>query len=116
MLVQNARPVSFIGGVWPRQNQGAFEWELPKPAEWDQLLTRLGLNDSQALDAIKSDGEKGEQLRNFVLTFFRQYFIPEAVLTIARRHRRETQIAIQLANQPTAINASAVATTFGEQI
>ena len=58
MHAQNARRVSFIGGVWPTQNQGAFRWELAKPAEWDQLLTRLGLDDiPQALDAVRSDGE-----------------------------------------------------------
>jgi len=116
MHVQNARRVSLIGGVWPTQNQGAFRWELAKPAEWDQLLTRLGLDDSQALNAVKSDKEEGEQLRNFVLGSFRQSFVPEAVIKAVRRRRKENQLAISLASQPTAINSNAVATTSGEQM
>ena len=108
---QKARHVSHFGGMWPGQNLGPFREELPKPTEWDQLLAKLGLNDPQALDAVKSDGEDGEQLRNFVLRVFGQCFVPEAVIEAVRRCRKENQLAISLATQPTAINSNTVAKT-----
>jgi hypothetical protein len=75
---QNAAHVSYFGRLGPGQNLGFVRRERPKPTEWDQLLAKLALNDSQALDAAKSDGEEGELLRKFLLRFFRHYFVPEA--------------------------------------
>jgi hypothetical protein len=90
---RNARRVSNLGKRWPK----AIGWEFPEVAEWDQLLTKLGLNDSQALDAVKSEGEKGDQLRSFVLKCFKQYFVPEAVLNAVGRRRKQYQLALSLA-------------------
>jgi hypothetical protein len=112
---QNARHVSYFGRVWPGQNLGSVRRERPKPKEWDQLLAKLALNDSQALEAVKSDGEEGEQLRKFVLRFFRHCFVPEAAIKAVRRRRKVKHVAISLASQPTAIDSNAVATTSGEQ-
>lgn len=103
---QNARPASYFLGVWPGQNPGAFRRELPRPTEWDQLLAKLGLNDSQALGAIKSGGKEGEQLRNFVLKFSRESFVPEAVIRAVVRYRKENQPSVSLVE----------ATTSGEQV
>jgi hypothetical protein len=112
---QNARHVSYFGRVWPGQNLGSVRRERPKPTEWDQLLAKLALNDSQALEAVKSEGEEGEQLRKFVLRFVRHYFVPEAAIKAVRRRRKVKHVAISLASQPTAIDSNAVATTSGEQ-
>jgi integrase len=64
---------------------------MPKATEWDQLLAKLALDDSQALEAVKSDGEEGEQLRKFVLRFFRHYFVPEAAIKAVRRRPHPKQ-------------------------
>jgi len=88
---------------------------MPKSTEWDQLLAKLALSDSQALEVVKSDGEGGEQLRKFVSRFLGHYFVPEDVIK-AVGHRKEKLLAISLASQPTAINSNAVATTSGEQV
>jgi hypothetical protein len=110
---QNAR-LSYLGRVWPVLHLVFFRREMPKPTEWDQLLAKLALNDSQAPEAVKSDGEEGEQLRKFVLRFFRHYFVPEAAIKAVRRRRKANHVATSIASQPTAINSHAVATTSGE--
>lgn len=110
----NARQAFHLGAVGPRQNMGPFREELPKPAEWDQLLAKLALSDSQALEAVKSDGEASEQLRVFVSRFFGHYFVPEDVIK-AVRHRKEKHLAVSLASRPAAINSNAIATTCGDQ-
>lgn len=83
---RNARRVSHFGGAGPGKNMGNFKPEIAMPAEWDQLLVKLALNDSQALEAVKSDREDGEQLRKFVLRFVGHYFVPEAVIEAVRHH------------------------------
>jgi hypothetical protein len=50
--------------------------------------------DEQALDALKLNGEEGEQLRSFAPRFFRQHFLPEAVITAVRHRRKENQLVI----------------------
>jgi len=79
---------------WASQNQGFSD--LSEIAEWDRLLRQLGLNDSQALEAVNSDGEAGETLRNFVLRAFRHFFVPEIVIE-AVRHRTVHQLVVPLA-------------------
>lgn len=113
---QKARPVSYFGRVWPGLNLGSFRREMPEPTEWDQLLAKLALNDSQALEAVRSDRKEGEQLRKFVSRFFERYFVPEAAIKAVRRRRKVKQVATSLASKPTAINSHAVATTSGEQV
>jgi hypothetical protein len=93
----NTRRVRYSRGGLPGQNLGSFRLELPELAEWDQLLAKLGLSDSQALDAVKSEGEEGEQLRRFVLRFFRQFFIPEAVIKAVSRRLTKNRLVISLA-------------------
>jgi hypothetical protein len=115
MDCQNAR-LSYFGRVWPGQHLVSFRREMPKATEWDQLLAKLALDDSQALEAVKSDGEEGEQLRKFVLRFFQHYFVPEAAIKAVRRRRKVKHVAISLASQPTAIDSNAVATISGEQV
>jgi hypothetical protein len=112
MADQNPRRVNHFGNAC----LGPFRLELPQPAKWTQLLFALGLNDSQALEAVKSDGERGEQLRKFVLRSFGHYFVPEDVIEAARRRRKEKHTAISLANQPIANNSNDVSTTFGERV
>jgi hypothetical protein len=89
---------------------------MPEPTEWDQLLAELALNDSQALEAVRSDGEEGEQLRKFVSRFFGRYFVPETAIKAVRRRRKVKHVATSLASKPTATNSHAVATTSGEQV
>lgn len=86
---QNAQHVNSFEGAAPGKNLGNFKPEIAVPAEWDQLLTRLALNDSQALEAIKSDREDGEQLREFVLRFLGHHFVPEAVIEAVRHRPKE---------------------------
>jgi hypothetical protein len=104
----NARHVSNFGAVLSGPNLGSVAIELPKPTEWDQLLVKLGLNDSQALEAVKSGQEKGDQVRNFVLKFFRQYFVPEPVIAAVSRFQKDSQVAISLATQPTPVHSNAI--------
>ena len=65
----NAEQVQLKG--WAGRNGGLFQSDLPEIAEWDRLLRQLSLNDSQALEAVKSDGEAGEILRKVVWSAFR---------------------------------------------
>jgi hypothetical protein len=85
MQRQNPERSKFLGRAWQGRNPSSLQTEVPKFAEWDQLLRRLGFNDSQALEAVKSDGEAAQQLREFVSRSLRQYFVPEAVITAVRR-------------------------------
>jgi hypothetical protein len=109
----NAPHVNFIFKSWPGQNLGAFRLEAPKPAEWDQLLTALGLTDAQALEAVNSDGETGEQLRKFVLTGFRQYFVPEVVIKAVRR-RGILQSVVAEVDQITTVTSNTAAMIAAE--
>jgi hypothetical protein len=84
---------------WASQNQGFSD--LPEIAEWDRLLRQLGLNDSQALEAVKSDGEVGERLRKFVWRGFRHFFVPEIVIEEVR-HRTIPQLIDPIAHQSSA--------------
>jgi hypothetical protein len=86
-----------LGKRWPL----ASGWELPEVTEWDQLLAKLGLSDSQALDAVKSEGEEGEQLRSFVLRFFKHCFVPEVVIDAVCHRRKKNRFAISLAEATT---------------
>lgn len=106
---QNARHVSYFGGAGPGRNLGNLKPEMATPAEWDQLLAKLALNDSQALEAVKSDREDGEQLRRFVSRFLGHHFVPEAVIEAVRHHSKEKRPAILSASQSTAANSDAVA-------
>jgi hypothetical protein len=81
---RNAEHLQLKG--WADRNHGYFQSDLPEIAEWDRLLRQLGLNDSQALEAVKSDGEAGERLCKFVWGAFRHFFVPETVIE-AVRHR-----------------------------
>jgi hypothetical protein len=87
------------------QNQGFFQSDLPEIAEWDRLLRKLGLNDSQALEAVKSDGEAGERLRKFVWRAFRHFFVPEIVIE-AVRHRTVHQLIVPIADQSAATSST----------
>lgn len=91
---------------WAGQNQGYFRSDLPEIAEWDRLLRHLGLNDSQALEAVKSDGEAGERLRKFVCRVFRQHFVPEVVIQ-AVRHRTVKQLILSITDQSAPANSTA---------
>lgn len=102
--------------AWPGQSPCPFTAEVPKPAEWDQLLTKLGLDDSQALSAIKSEGNVGKQLRDFVLRFFRQCFVPEAVIRAVRRSRNGNEFAVLSASEPTEIDSNSLAMASGEHM
>lgn len=98
MNYKNNRRVSYLrGALLTAQNLGPFSLELPEIAEWDQLLVKLGLSDSQALDAVKSEGEEGEQLRRFVLRFFKQFFVPEAVIKAVSHRLKKNRLVISLA-------------------
>jgi hypothetical protein len=96
--------------MWP-----GLRPEFTKPAEWDQLLARLGLSDSQALEAIESGGETGEQLRKFALKAFRFCFVPEAVIHAVRRTRANTHAIPLSADSPTGIS-SAIVVVSGERL
>lgn len=87
MQQQNARQVSSFGSFNPRF--GHFASELSKPADWDQLLVTLRLTDTQALEAVKSDEAVGRELQDFVLRFSRHQFVPEAVMNVVFRRRKE---------------------------
>ena len=89
---------------WASQNQGFSD--LPEIAEWDQLLRQLGLNDSQALEAVKSDGEVGKRLCKFVWGAFRHFFVPEIVIE-AVRHCSVHQLIVPIANQSVAASSTA---------
>jgi hypothetical protein len=87
---------------------------LPQPAKWTQLLLKMGLNDSQALEAVKSDSERGEQIRKFVLRSVGRCFVPEAVIQATHRRRKETRPALLSVTQRASIDSTAVMTTSGE--
>jgi hypothetical protein len=98
MNYKNERRVSCLrGALLTTQNLGPFGLELPEIAEWDQLLSKLGLSDSQALDAIKLEGDEGEQLRRFVLRFFKRFFVPEAVIKAVSRRLKKNRLVLSLA-------------------
>jgi hypothetical protein len=111
MYDQNTQYVNYYRKLWP-----GLRPEFPQPAEWDQLLTRLGVDDSEALEAVKSDGNEGEQLRKFVLRSFRDHFVPEAVIKAVRRRLKEKSGAISLSAQAAAVDSNAGAITSGEQV
>ena len=111
----SARHASYFAGAGAGQHLGNFKPEIPQPTEWDQLLAKLSLSDLQALEAVRSDGERGEQLRKFVSRFFGHYFVPEEVILAVRDRKKKTP-AISLASQPTTINSNAAATTSGELV
>ena len=116
---RNGRDSGFSGTGWPRRssspfgNANSFKFEAPQAAEWDQLLTNLALTDSEALEAVKTEGEKGERLRNFVLRFFRDHFVPEAAINAVRYPGKVKSVAVPLAGQPTATHLDGVVATFG---
>jgi len=109
---QNARRAFHFGNA----TLGPFRPELPQPTKWAQLLVKLDLNDSQALEAIRSDGERGEQIRKFVLRSLRLHFVPEPVIEAMYRRRREKRVAISSLIQQKAIDLNAVATNVDEQM
>ena len=88
------------------QNQGFSQSDLPDIAEWDRLLRQLGLNDSQALEAVKSDSDAGERLRKFVWSAFRHFFVPEIVIE-AVRHRTVHQLIVPIADKSGAASSTA---------
>ncbi len=110
MHVQNAPRMNYFGGVGPAQTLGPFRLEMPIPTEWDLLLAKLALSDSQALEAVKSDGEQGERLRKFVFRSFTHHFVPEEVIKAASRRRKEKHLEASRTSQPGAIDSSAAAT------
>jgi len=89
---------------WAGRNGGLFQSDLPEIAEWDRLLRQLGLNDSQAQEAVKSDGEAGKRLREFVWTGFRYFFVPEIVID-AVQNRTVHQIIVPTADQSAAASS-----------
>lgn len=91
---------------WVAQNHHDFQPDLPVIAEWDRLLQQLGLNDSQALEAVKSDGEVSEKLRRFVGRAFRHLFVPEVVID-AVRHCRIEAVIMPMTDQSSAANSAA---------
>ncbi len=91
---------------WAGRNQGLFQSDLPEVAEWDRLLRQLGLNDSQALEAVKSDGEAGERLRKFVWRAFRHFFVPEIVIEAVRRRTVHLPI-VPIADRSAAASSTA---------
>ena len=110
---QNVRQVFWIGKT--TSSLGLFTPVLPKPADWDRLLAKLSLNDAQALEAIKSDEAIGQQLQDFVLRFCRQQFVPEAVIDIVFRRRKEKRSALPTVSRATTLNSDAAAATSGGQ-
>jgi hypothetical protein len=93
---------------WAGRNQGFFQSDLPEIAEWDRLLRQLGLNDLQALEAVKADGEAGESLRKFVWRAFRHFFVPEVVIE-AVRHRTVHQLILPIVDPSAAASSTAAA-------
>ena len=98
---QNVQYFNSMARGWREQNLDSFKPELPQLAEWDQLLGKLGLNDSQALDAVKSNEDAGQQLRRFVSRVFRHNFVPEVVLEAVRSRG---QLIVSEIDQSTAAN------------
>ena len=49
-------------------------------SEWDLLLKRLGLTDTEALTAVREGTEASQLITRFVRGQFRQHFVPEDVL------------------------------------
>jgi hypothetical protein len=111
---ENAPRINYFGGVRPTQTLGPFRLEMPVPPEWDQLLAKLTLSDSQALEAVKSDGEQGERLRKFVFKSFTHHFVPEEVIKAASRRRKEKHLEASPTSQPGAIDSNAAATLSSE--
>lgn len=111
MDVQKTQRVMYFGKSWPGENLGSFQPELPKPTEWEQLLVKLGLNDSAALEAIDAEGEAGNQIRHFVLSSLSHSYVPEAVIKAVRRRRKEKRLALAFSMQAAASDASAAAIT-----
>jgi len=101
---QNAEHLRLKGRI--DRNQVFFQSDLPEIAEWDRLLRQLGFNESQALEAVKSDGEAGERLRKFVWRAFRHFFVPETVIA-AVRHRTAHQLIAPIADQSAAASSTA---------
>ena len=61
---------------------------VPEPvevAQWDQLLSKLGLTEPEALDAIVRDADIGRSIRRFVQESCRDHFVPEDVLLALKR-------------------------------
>jgi hypothetical protein len=112
MIVQNARRAFNFGNAC----LGTFRPELPQPTKWALLLVDLGLDDSQALEVVKTDSERGEQLRGFVMKSLGLYFVPEAVIEATRRRRKAKRVAISSASQRMAIDSRRVGITSGQQV
>jgi hypothetical protein len=110
---QNMQRVNHFRWIWPGESLGAFRPELPKPTQWDQLLTKLGLTDSEALAAVTAEGDVSEQLRTFVSRFLGHYFVPEPVIKAVRKRRRAKRLIASLGVQPTVINSNTRETTAG---
>jgi hypothetical protein len=91
---------------WASRNQGFFQSDLPEIAEWDRLLRQLGLDDSQALEAVKANGDAGKRLRKFVCRAFRQHFVPEVVIH-AVRHRTVKKLIDSITDQSAPTNSTA---------
>jgi hypothetical protein len=100
----NAENFQFKG--WAAQSRHDLKPELPMIAEWDRLLQQLGLNDLQALEAVKSDGEVSERLRRFVGRAFRHLFVPEVVIE-AVRHCRIEEFIVPMTDESSAANSTA---------
>ncbi len=109
MQPKNARRVTSFGNFNPRA--GSFASELPKPADWDQLLVTLRLTEAQALEAIQSDEAVGQQLQDFVLRFCRHQFVPEAVINAAFRRRKGKRRVLPSAIRGTTISPDVAAVT-----
>jgi len=104
MYRQNAEHFKLKG--WAGRNQSFFQSDLPEIAEWDRLLRQLGLDDSQALEAVKANGDAGEKLCKFVCRAFRQHFVPEVVIQ-AVRHRTVKQLIVSITDQSAPANSTA---------
>ena len=83
--------VSGTRSLSPRQAQqvGALVPETLEVSQWDQLLTKLGLTEKEALDAIIQDSDIGRSIWRFVQESFRSHFVPEDVLLALRKRQRK---------------------------
>jgi hypothetical protein len=75
--------------VWQSNQDGVSVPKRIELSRWGQFLSKLGLTEPEAIDAISRDGDMGRSVRSFVHNSFRHSFVPEDVLlAIAKATRK----------------------------
>lgn len=92
--MEETRYFRSIARFWPSQK--SVPPEAQQFSEWDRLLSKLSLNESQALEAISLQDEVGIQLRKFVSRSSKRSFVPEPVIRAVRSVRATARVSEQI--------------------